>query len=130
MKKNVVIWILVVLLVGNEIEKNFYKSLSRGLIDIIEKPKRSASKKKYDFRKEFVFSEIDNAIEARNYIFGLVKSRGYATVGDLYNLVGIEATPMDYRWGWMNAEAGDFVISATDDGNDYCLEFKDPQFFG
>lgn len=67
-----------------------------------EAPTRTLSRRaraRHDF-DEIVLSSRPEAEEVIDRLFDLVSRYEAATVADLYDLVGLESTHADYKWGW------------------------------
>lgn len=56
---------------------------------------------KHDF-DEIVLTSRQEADDVVDRLFDLVSRYGEATVADLYELVGIQSSHTDHKWGWMN----------------------------
>lgn len=67
-----------------------------------EAPARSISRRaraRHDF-DEIVLSSRTEAEEVIDRLFDLVSRYEAATVADLYDLVGLDSTHADFKWGW------------------------------
>lgn len=67
-----------------------------------EAPARSLSRRaraRHDF-DEIVLSSRTEAEEVIDRLFDLVSRYEAATVADLYDLVGLDSTHADFKWGW------------------------------
>jgi len=70
---------------------------------------------------DLFFNDYGDATLVLNALRDSIKSFGYATVGDLRTLVGLQSSFVDQQHGWTNL--GMAGIRAVDD--DYVIEFPD-----
>lgn len=69
-----------------------------------EAPARALSRRaraRHDF-DEIVLNSRTEAEEVIDRLFDLVSRYDAATVADLYDLVGLESTHADFKWGWID----------------------------
>lgn len=76
----------------------------------------------HDF-DEIILSTRVEADEVLDRLFDLVSKYETATVGDLYDLVGIETTYMDEKWGWVDLRGA----GITRVRNGYLLDLPKPE---
>lgn len=77
---------------------------------------------RHDF-DEIVLDTRQEAEEAIDRMFDLVGQYGSATVSDLYELVGIQSTHADQKWGWEELRGAG--VSRVRGG--YLLDLPDPE---
>jgi hypothetical protein len=79
------------------------------------------ARSRHDF-DEIVLQSRTEAEEVIDRLFDLVSRYDTATVADLYELVGIQGSHTDHKWGWTDLRGAD--VSRTRDG--YLLDLPDP----
>lgn len=88
-------------------------------------PQRSmsrAARGKHDF-DEVILQDRREAEEVLSQLFEVLSQYGTVTVADLYELVGVNATHADHRWGWQ-ALPGAGVTRVR---GGYLLDLPNPQ---
>jgi len=90
-----------------------------------EAPSRTLSRRaraRHDF-DEIVLTSRAEAEEVIDRLFDLVSRYGEASVADLYDLVGLQSTHADYKWGWTNVQGS--APARTRQG--YLLDLPEPE---
>lgn len=90
-----------------------------------EAPARTLSRRArsmHDF-DEIVLSSRREAEDVIDRLFDLVGQYGSATVSDLYELVGLQSTHTDNKWGWEDARGA----GVTRVRNGYLLDLPEPE---
>lgn len=81
-----------------------------------------AAKARHDF-DEIVLSTRSAAEEVIDRLFDVVSRYGVATVGDLYELTGLESSHTDNKWGWTDMRGA--TVQRVRSGG-YLLDLPDP----
>lgn len=81
-----------------------------------------AAKARHDF-DEIVLSSRSEAEEVIDRLFDLISRYGEATVADLYELTGLEASHTDNKWGWTDMRGANVARIRS---GDYLLDLPDP----
>lgn len=79
----------------------------------------------HDF-DEIILDSIGEANEVIEQLIELISRFERATVADLYDLVGIDSTHTDYKWGWTDLRGA----RATRVGRGYLLDLPQPEPMG
>lgn len=82
----------------------------------------SRGRAKHDF-DEIVLDERAEAEEVIDRLYDVVNKYEFATVADLYDLVGLASTHTDHKWGWSDLRGAG--VSRIRDG--YLLDLPDPE---
>jgi len=80
------------------------------------------ARKHHDF-DEIVLATRAEATEVIDRLFDLVSKYEQASVSDLYDLVGLEATYADEKWGWRDVRGA----GAVRVGGGYLLDLPKPE---
>lgn len=71
--------------------------------------------------ESIVLSTGDEAAEVLKVLWDMGKTFGSVSVGDLYNVVGVESAHTDHKWGWKFLSAANSSIKLTDEGYEIVL---------
>lgn len=77
---------------------------------------------RHDF-DEIVLDERAEAEEVIDKLYEVVSRYEFATVADLYDLVGLPSNHTDHKWGWSDLRGAG--VSRIRDG--YLLDLPDPE---
>ena len=77
---------------------------------------------RHDF-DEIILETRRDAEEVLERLYDLVSQHGSASVGDLYDLVGVKASHTDEKWGWEDLHGAD--VTRTRGG--YLLDLPNPE---
>lgn len=92
-----------------------------------EEPRREmsrSSRSRFDF-DDIILDRRVEADEVLDQMYNLLEKYELVTVANLYQLVNVEPTPTDARWGWDNL-AGSGVVRTRTGG--YLLDLPEPAF--
>lgn len=78
---------------------------------------------RHDF-DEIILSSRSDAEEVIDRMFDIVSRFDAATVADLYELVGLESTHTDHKWGWTSMQGA--TVERMRSGG-YLLDLPDPE---
>lgn len=84
-----------------------------------------SARARHDF-DEIVLKDRAEAENVIDRLFEVTSKYGSATVADLYELVGLPATPVDQTWGWVDLR-GSAVARVR---NGFLLDVPDPEPLG
>jgi hypothetical protein len=95
--------------------------MGRGGLSSSQRAISRAARSRHDF-DEIILDSRGEAEEVIDRLFDIVEKYEQATVGDLYELVGLASTHTDRKWGWTNVRGAG--VSRTRDG--YLLDLPEP----
>lgn len=101
-----------------------YNRMAMGAASRLSSPARAMSRRarsRHDF-DEIILDSRTEAEEVIDRLFDLVSRYETATVADLYELVGLESSHTDHKWGWTDVRGAG--VSRVRDG--YLLDLPEP----
>jgi hypothetical protein len=104
------------------VQYNRYSGIMGSRLPSAQRAISRQARTRHDFDEIILESRVE-AEEVIDRLFDLVSRYESATVADLYELVGLNSTHTDHKWGWTNIRGAG--VSRTRDG--YLLDLPEPQ---